>query len=259
MVELLSTPRGIEPFPDEWYDQSSAEHFWFAWRLRALLRLLGELDAGTRRPLRALDVGCGSGVLASQLERATAWTVDATDLNLGALKRCEPRRGRTLYYDVIEERAELVDSYDAVLLFDVIEHLPDARPLLRSAVRHLRPGGLLLVNVPALPVLFSRYDVEAGHVRRYTRTSLGAELAPLELEPLTVRYWGLSLVPALVARRAMMPPGREQERVIERGFVPAAKSIDLALRALMQVETRLTSKPPLGSSVLYAGRRRAGP
>ncbi|MGE6757056.1 class I SAM-dependent methyltransferase [Corallococcus interemptor] len=253
-VERLSSPRATEPFPDTWYDQSSAEHFWFTWRLRALLRLLRDVQAPTTAPLRALDVGSGPGILASQVESASAWSVDAADLNLGALERCAPRRGRTLYYDVTEERPELKGHYDAVFVFDVIEHLPDPMPLLRSAVAHLKPGGLFLVNVPALQACFSQYDVEVGHLRRYTTASLGEALSPLGLRTVALRYWGLSLLPALVARRATMPVGRPQERIVERGLVPPSKLVDGALRVLMHAETRLSARPLLGTSVLYAGR-----
>ncbi|GMU00752.1 class I SAM-dependent methyltransferase [Corallococcus caeni] len=254
-VEMLSRPTSAEPFPDEWYDESSADHFWFTWRLRALHRLMKDVGLSTEATLRALDIGSGSGVLARQLEDTTAWTVDATDLNLGALKRCAPRRGRTLYYDVTEERTELRGTYDVALLFDVIEHVPKPRPLLESALRHLKPGGWLLINVPALPVLFSRYDVVAGHVRRYTRDSLARELDGLPLSSRALRYWGFSLVPALLARKALMPTqDPDQQRVIERGFVPPSKLVDGALRVLMHAETRLSARPVLGTSVLYAGR-----
>jgi SAM-dependent methyltransferase len=253
-VERLSSPRATEPFPDAWYDQSSAEHFWFTWRLRALSRLLKDVGAATDAPLRALDVGSGPGILARQVEDVTAWSVDTADLNLGALERSKPRRGRTLYYDVTEERPELRGHYDAVFVFDVIEHLPEPLPLLRSALAHVKSGGLFLVNVPALQACFSQYDVEVGHLRRYTTNSLTRELQPLGLEPVTLRYWGLSLLPALVARRVTMPVGRPQERIVERGLVPPSKFVDTALRTLMHAETRLTARPPLGSSVLYAGR-----
>ena len=137
-IELLSPVRGQE-FPDAWYDASDPAHFWFRWRLAVLLRVLADTGTADRRSLSALDVGCGPGVLAAQLEAATPWTVDGTDLNRAALDRCAPRRGRTLYYDVADERAELVDRYDVVLLFDVLEHLAEPRALVRSALRHLKP------------------------------------------------------------------------------------------------------------------------
>jgi SAM-dependent methyltransferase len=249
-IDVVSAVRRQE-FPDEWYDASDASHFWFRWRLSVLRRTLADAGADTAAALAALDVGCGSGVLAAQLEGATAWTVDGTDLNLAALERCAPRRGRTLYYDVTEERAELVGRYDAVVLFDVLEHVPDPRALVRSALRHLKPEGILLVNVPALPALMSAYDRAAGHLRRYTRRSLADELGDLGLETRVLRYWGLSLVPLVAARKALL--ARAGPRTIDRGFRPPFPGVNAALSSLMRVETALLRAPPLGTSVMYAG------
>ncbi len=241
-------------FPSEWYDLSDPSHFWFRWRMAALQRALADIGAATDAPLNALDVGCGSGVLASQLEAVTAWTTDGTDLNLGALERCAPRRGRTLYYDVTEERTELIERYDVVVLFDVLEHLPDPRLLLRSSLRHLKPGGLVLVNVPALPSLTSAYDVAAGHLRRYTTASLVRELSGLDLDHRVARYWGFSLIPLLAARKLAVAGGGPT--TIQRGFQPPSPAFNAALVGLMRLETRLLREPPWGTSVLYAGVKR---
>jgi SAM-dependent methyltransferase len=251
-VQLLSEVRG-QAFPEEWYDASDASHFWFRWRLAALRRALADAGVPTDRPLEVLDVGCGSGVLAGQLEAHTAWTVDATDLNLAALERCRPRRGRTFYYDVTEERPELLGRYGAAVLFDVLEHLPDPRGMVRAVLRHLAPGGLLLVNVPALPALMSAYDRAAGHLRRYTTASLSGELHGLGLEPRILRYWGLSLVPVLSLRKLLLARGGP--RTIDRGFRPPWPGVNAAFTGLMRLETAVLRTPPLGSSVLYVGRK----
>jgi len=249
-VEILSPVRG-QTFPDEWYDASDSSHFWFRWRLEVLKRALTDTGVASGSRLAALDVGCGSGVLAAQLEAATGWTVDATDLNMPALERCSPRRGRTLYYDVTTERTELLERYDAVILFDILEHLSDPRSVAASALRHLRTGGMLLVNVPALPALTSAYDRAAGHLRRYTPDTLLSELDGLGVETRVVRYWGLSLVPLLVLRKLLLAGGGP--RTIDRGFRPPLQTLNAALVALMRLETAVLRAPPLGTSVLYAG------
>jgi len=251
-IEHLSIVRD-QAFPGEWYDASDPSHFWFRWRMAVLRQALREAGAETLAPWRALDVGCGSGVLAGQLEKATAWTVDGTDLNLEALDRCRPRRGRTFYYDVTEEHPGMREKYDAVVLFDILEHLPDPRAFVVSAVRHLRPGGLLLVNVPALPSLTSAYDRAAGHLRRYTRASLAKEMAGLGLEERSLRYWGLCLIPLLLLRKALLARGGP--RVIDRGFRPFLPGANRLLTGLSWVETSLWHTPPLGTSAMYLGRR----
>jgi SAM-dependent methyltransferase len=257
-VEMVSAPRPAT-FEDsaEWYDYASADHFWFQWRLAAICRLLRDLAVPMNQPARVLDVGCGTGVLCSQLEAATSWTVDGADLNLGALRSAPRGRGTIRYYDVEEQREPFVDSYDLVTCCDVIEHIDETRPFVEAVCRHLKPGGVLLVNVPALPGLYSSYDEAAGHVRRYTARTLTSECDGIPLDVLDVRYWGLSMVPLLWLRKFWVKPGRGDASVLQEGFVPPGDRVHAALRGVMRLETGLLRRPVLGSSVLLAARRHA--
>jgi 2-polyprenyl-3-methyl-5-hydroxy-6-metoxy-1,4-benzoquinol methylase len=258
-VEMVSAPRRTT-FEDaeEWYDFASPDHFWFQWRLAAICRLLTDLGVPMNQPARVLDVGCGTGVLCSQLEAATPWTVDGADLNLGALRSVPRGRGAIRYYDVEEQSESFVDSYDVVTLCDVIEHIDDTRPFVEAVSRHLKPGGLLLVSVPALPGLYSPYDEAAGHVRRYTTKTLAAECEGLPLDVLDVRYWGLSMVPLLWLRKFWVKPGQGDASVLQEGFVPPGDLVHAMLRGVMRLETGLLKRPFLGTSVLMAARRHIG-
>lgn len=243
----------------EWYDYAAADHFWFQWRLAAILRLVNNRGIATDLPLQVLDVGCGTGVLRSQLEGATRWTVDGADLNLDALRAAPPGRGTLYYYDVLEEREPFVESYDLVTLCDVLEHVTDTGPFLAATARHLKPGGVLLVNVPALPALHSAYDDAAGHQRRYTRRMLSDQCEGLPLEPLETRFWGITMVPLLLLRKLLVRAGRRDRSVLREGFVPPGDLAHAILRGAMRVETALLHRPLLGSSILLAARRTAAP
>jgi SAM-dependent methyltransferase len=256
-IEFLS-PVQAEEFPDEWYGLAHPRHFWFRWRLAATLSLGREVGLETEAPLRALEVGSGSGVLRDQLEAATRWSIDITDLNLEALRLSGPGRGRRLYYDVCEARHGLVGAYDVVLAFDVLEHVAETARFLRALIAHLRPGGVLLLNVPALPALVSAYDVAAGHHRRYRARSLAAELDGQDARVERVRHWGLSLVPLLALRKLVLGRHRPGDRTIRTGFRPPGALAHAALTALMRAETALWLRPPLGTSLLLAARREGG-
>jgi SAM-dependent methyltransferase len=239
-------------FPGEWYDLNSADHFWFHWRIEAALRQFRECGLALDAPLRVLDVGGGKGILRDQVEARTAWTVDLVELNRAALEAAAPGRGRHLYYDVRDERPELVGSYDAAILYDVIEHVEPTRPLLDSVWRHLKPGGHLIVNVPALKTLFSAYDVAAGHYRRYDRPSLVAELSPEAWEVVDVRYWGFTLVPLLALRKLMLRDPSDE--TIRRGFGPPSRLAHSCLRGLMRLEMAVVPTSPVGTSLLMVAR-----
>jgi 2-polyprenyl-3-methyl-5-hydroxy-6-metoxy-1,4-benzoquinol methylase len=249
------SPAREQPFPEEWYELTSPTHFWFQWRLAATLGLIRRVGIPTDRPLKALEIGGGTGVLRDQLEAKTSWVVDMTDLQLEALRHARQGRGQNLYYDILEERAPFLDAYDVIILFDVLEHIEPTGPFLRSTLRHLKKGGYLLLNVPALQGLYSAYDRAAGHVRRYDKRSLRAEFARLDLQVSALRYWGVVLLPLLLARKLLLRQSAAPAEIIRTGFQPPGDLTHRLLRGLMRVETSLWPNPPLGTSLLLAGRR----
>lgn len=256
-VEFISQARD-HTFIDSWYELTTTSHFWFQWRMLAALCQLGSLNVPLDTPTRALEVGCGTGVLREQFEAETDWTVDGCDLNYSALCRITGGRGRVLYYDVTEELEQLKSAYDVIILFDVLEHIERTRPFLESTLEHLKPNGLFLVNVPALQSLYSRYDEAAGHVRRYNKKSLAKEFADIGLEVQDMRYWGFSLVPVLLLRKLIqkLRSNQSSDEIIQNGFRPPREAINKMFQALMRVETFALKAPPIGSSLLMLGRKR---
>jgi SAM-dependent methyltransferase len=243
-------------FTEEWYDLATEDHFWMRWRLAAFRRELKDLGVPTDAAWRGLDIGCGAGVFGLQLERSTAWIVDGTDLNEKALSLHAPRRGRTMLYDVHDRRPELAASYDFLLLFDVLEHVADVKRHLESSLHHLKPGGWLFVNVPALEALTSAYDRVVGHLRRYDAPSLRRELEGLPLEIRDLRYWGLSLIPLALLRRLVTSDATPRDELVRRGFQPPSAGINAALTLAQKLETGILSRPWAGTSLLAASVKR---
>ncbi len=257
-VRVLSSVTTVV-FEEEWYEATSPEHFWMEWRFRAFRRQLRDLRIDLDALGAALDVGGGHGVLRRQVEGATCWAVDLAEINLAALARCPPGRGQTLYYDILDCHPALLERYDALFLFDVLEHIEAPRPFLAASVAHLRPGGRLFVNVPALPSLYSGYDTVLGHFRRYRPVSLAAELGGHGLVVNDMRYWGFSMLPLLALRAvAMRRPPRSAEsarRLARQGCEPPSRAAERGLRCLMRLETAIGFRPPVGTSILCACTR----
>lgn len=152
-----------------------------------------------RRPLRLLELGCGTGdVLAALAEFGEVVGMEPQpDLAAVAPRRGLDVRGGRLPGDLVVPEGWA----DVVLLLDVIEHFDDNQAGLDTARRALAPGGILVVAVPAYAWLRSGHDVALGHHRRYTAASLGrlAERAGLRVDRRT--YFNTLLFPALAARR----------------------------------------------------------
>lgn len=184
-----------------------------------------------------LEVGAGLGatteVLAGGGHRRWVCLEPDTELAGGLDERlragtlpafCERRIG-TLTSLANDER------FDSVLYIDVLEHIDDDRDELARAVRHLSPGGHLVVLAPAHRWLTSPFDAAVGHRRRYTRATL-IDLGPPGTRVVLARYLdsvGLlaSLGNRLVLRRGM--PTAAQIRVWDRWMVPLSRWVDPVL------------------------------
>jgi SAM-dependent methyltransferase len=250
-IETLSQPQAVS-MADEWFQFATGDHFWMQWRHRVILRAIKR--AGT--PLRrALEVGCGNGVARDMIERDFGFPVDGCDLNRTALERAKPGKGRLFVYDILDQAPSLLGHYDAVFLLDVIEHVPDDAAFLIAASRHLLPGGLIIVNVPASMLFFSDYDRAAGHVRRYNTGSLAKLLVRGGVEVQAIWPWGLLMVPALLARKTLVRRTKSAD-VIRKGFVPPNRIFRGLLHSMKNIETALPFPMPFGTSILAWGRVR---
>lgn len=227
------------------------DHFWFAGRDRLVRHLLD------RHPVDpdglVLDLGSGTGRFARQLA-VDGRTVLAVDRAPGG----DGPPGATVAAD--GEQLPLADgSVATVLARDVLEHLDDAAAL-RECARVLRPGGLLVVLVPAWPSLWSDRDQRAGHLRRYRSRGL---LALVESSGFTVveqRGYQFLLLPAIAANR--LASSRWGPRVVDREETPPA----WLNRLLTSVNTweaglarRRWTRPPTGSTLVVVARRRELP
>ena len=254
-IEYLSSGSHVG-FSEEWYSVNEQEHFWFEWRWRVFSHLLKNSEVPLDADFKVLDIGCGTGLVRDQLETATNWCVDASDLNPEVIKRVPPGRGRTLFYDVLDVHESLVGNYDVVSFFDVIEHVPDPAALIHAARLHLKDDGWLFVTVPAIPGAFSRYDSAVGHLRRYSKSQLINEVERQGFSVITARYWGLSLVPILFTRKLLLHCSRTTtEQIVRTGMRPPNRISHMVLRSLMSVETTLLPTPPFGASLALIAKK----
>tara|TARA_B100000315_G_scaffold256504_1_gene302573 strand:+ start:2722 stop:3549 length:828 start_codon:yes stop_codon:yes gene_type:complete len=254
-IQIISEVNNIS-MGDEWYEIAVDSHFWCEWRLRAMLKQVNQLNISIYKKLKVLDVGCGTAILRKNIESNTNWIVDAVDLNMDALSKVLPGRGRTMLYNIFDENDSLIELYDIVILFDVLEHINNTKPFLISLLKHLKPGGTYLINVPSLHFFYSTYDKKMGHFRRYNKKTLINEFNGFKVKLIDTRYWGFCLLPLLVIRSMVMFfMKNDEDKIIKRGFKPPNSMINRILQSIMRLETLIISKPPLGTSLLLAGKK----
>lgn len=232
--------------------------WWYA-GMRRISRVLLEralgADAAAKRDGRAarlLDAGCGTGWnLQALSDLGATFGVDVSPLAVEASRRRGGRvsRGSVLALPFASE------SFDVVTSFDVLYHrwVTDDRAALSELARSLRPGGVLLVRVPALRILWGAHD-EAVHSRhRYTRAELVNLLRAAGLEVERATYANALLFPALLARRfldrALARSGSDVE------MLPAP--LEAFFGALLRLEAAALRfiDWPIGASVFAVARK----
>lgn len=136
------------------------------------------------RGMRILDLGCGTGQNSLWLEPYNE--VVSYDPALEGVRMTRKRR-KTPGGHIVGGGEHLPfrdESFDGVLLIDVLEHIPEHEQVTAEVRRVLKPGGVVLCTVPENPRLYSRIDEANGHVRRYTREELVRVWAPCRPEVL---------------------------------------------------------------------------
>jgi SAM-dependent methyltransferase len=239
-------------------------HWWYRGLRDCLARVLARPELGLGEHPRVLDAGCGTGenlrFLRDLLRPAYLGGFDASE---EALALARGKAGDAdLYRSDLCDPVLHVERLDLVLSLDVV-YIPGvarAKPGLRRLVEHLRPGGLLVLHLPAYRWLFSRHDVAVHSSERYTAGELRRLLGELGLGVERLSYRLCSLFPLVVAAR-LPSLGRA------RPGDPAARSdlhrvpSEVTNRALFRVlawENRLVAagvRLPFGSSVFAVGRK----
>jgi SAM-dependent methyltransferase len=150
---------------------------------------------------RILDAGCGTGGMARRLAAfGCVFGLDWSPLALELARRRGPFRWTRGSVECLPYRSE---SFDLVISLDVLYHRGVRSDLeaLREFRRCLRPGGTLILNLPAYESLRSGHDAAVHTARRYRRAPLRALLAEAGLEPVKVTHWNGLLFSALAAMR----------------------------------------------------------
>lgn len=186
----------------ESYGQLEDRHWWFRGRRTILKDLLGRLDWPAAPAI--MEIGAGSGANLASVFPAGARLrgVEPFEHNAGVARQ---RTGLRIDVTTAEQLpADVAEgSLDAIAMFDVLEHTEDDRRVLREVLRRLRPGGRILLTVPAYMWLWGRQDVVSHHFRRYTRSELTARLQECGFVVRRATYFNSFFFPLIAAMRVL--------------------------------------------------------
>jgi SAM-dependent methyltransferase len=186
----------------EWMASREADHWWYVGRRAAIAALLDRLPLTDSCDV--LEAGCGTGGNLYMLQRrgrVSAFEPSEFARAIAGLRSTFPT---TVADGELPDRLPFGESsFDVVLALDVLEHVDRDADAVRSLVRLARPGGYVVLTVPAHPILFGRHDIRFSHVRRYSRGAFKALCAATGSELRYFTAFNTILGPVAVALRLL--------------------------------------------------------
>ncbi|MFL5251395.1 MAG: class I SAM-dependent methyltransferase [Rhodopila sp.] len=236
----------MEPTEYDLMDQAEAVLWWYRALHARLCASLADVQG------RVLDAGCGTGGFLAKL-RVLRPDLDlhGIEWNPQAAARARRKSGAAVVRGSVNALPFADDSFNAVVAADVLCHEavdPDAA--LGEMLRVLRPGGRLLVNMPAYQWLLSAHDRRVRNARRLTAGATAALVRRAGFTGVRARYWNGLLLPLMIVQRKILARGDAESDV-----APFPLWLDATLHAITELEWRLPVLPPAGGSVLACAEK----
>ncbi len=210
---------------EEKYHDMEEWNWWFVSRRRTILSLLKDTD----KKARILDIGCAGGPLLNDLKQNGFENAAGADFSAEAVEKCKARGLQAYEMDAHDLQFE-PNSFDLLIASDSLEHLEFDEKALANWYSILKPGGRIIIFVPAYMFLWSEQDTVNFHFRRYTRTNLVAKIKKAGFHVTRKGYWNFGVFfPTSVFRilqrmKNKISPSKEAKDQLS-GFSPTSNKI----------------------------------
>jgi len=233
----------MEPAEYDLMDQAEGAMWWY----RALHARLRARLAAIDGPI--LDAGCGTGGLLARLGGGDLFGVEYAE---DAARRATAKSAARVSRGTVNALPYADKSFAALVSADVLCHAAvDPPTALAEFHRVLRPGGLLVVNLPSYQWLASAHDRRVHNARRSTAGGVRADLAAAGFSDIRVRYWNFLLLPLMVVQRKLLASADDAASDVA-AFPPW---LDAMLFAVTELERALSCPWPAGGSILATAVR----
>ncbi len=214
-------------------------HWWYRARRDILADYLTRWG-GLPGDARILEIGCGTGHNLPML--AQFGEIDAIEIDETAGAKASERLGKPVGTSPLPELVGVEPgSYDLVAVLDVIEHVEDDVAALKAIAAVLKPGGKILITVPAHQWMWSAHDVVNHHKRRYSKAGFEALLAKAGLQGSKLGYFNSLLFPVAVAARfAGKLMGKD-----DSDDSPPPKPLNTLFEGIFRLERHMVGRVPL--------------
>lgn len=218
-------------------------HWWFRARRHIVWSLVQRYVEGrANRRLRVCELGCGTGGNLAAIE--AEHDVVGIECSTHALEYARQSLGNRVRFGSLPHEIDLQpNSFDVVLMTDVLEHIEDDAASAIAALELVHPGGIVIATVPAYQWLFSPRDAHHHHFRRYGKRQFrdlwNDSHACVEL----LSHYNTALFPAAASVRLASKISRRRNEPGDITIPPRA--INEQLARLMQCEANLLGRVPM--------------
>lgn len=236
--------------------QVEDHHWWYLGMEQITCRMLDRYLPPNGSALKILDAGCGTGAVMKYL--CHYGQVTGFDFSAEALRFSRKRAHTRLTQASVLEIPFASQRFDLIVSFDVIcETGVNDELALREFGRILKPGGLVMLRLPAYNWLHGKHDVATHVSHRYTRGDIKAKLERNGLTPLRLSYANMFLFPIAVAKRLseriLSPQQTGSDLTLDPG------SLNGVFRSILSAEAPLVSGVglPFGLTVVALAQKDA--
>lgn len=231
--------------------QVESFHWWFEGRRQLFARMLDHY--AVPKTGRILDAGTGTGANLGMLREDGFSNTVGLDFSEDAVRFCAAK-GLSVQQGSLTDLPLETETFDFCFATDVIEHIDDDAKALEEIARVLKPGGKVLVTVPAFRSLWGYNDDRAHHKRRYRLGELRSRIEAAGLSVRDIFYFNYILfLPIWLARRLLRASGEKAKNESELN----SPNLNAILLRLFRLDTWTAQRfhPPFGVSILAVGEK----
>ncbi|MFD0696833.1 methyltransferase domain-containing protein [Paenibacillus sp. GCM10027628] len=236
-------------------DRLEHEHWWFVSRRSIIETVLRSQVKSIGPDFQILDAGCGTG---GNLDFLSSLGPNVTGLEMepDAAEIARSKSGKAVYIGSLPDQIPFADeSFDLIVLLDVLEHIEDDMGALAALTAKLKPGGNLLITVPAFSFLWSSHDESHHHKRRYRLNELIRKMSHCNLHPKYASYFNTWLFPVIALVRILQNKLRSTRKTDDLSL--PSRFLNQLLMSVMSSERHILKhgKMPFGVSIIAIGQK----
>lgn len=244
----------MDPTLYQLHESLEDRYWWFVAKNNILMHVARRLVPPSK-DRRAADIGCGTGGLLARLN--AQYDACGVEMETTAREACA-RRGLVAHAGSLPDDIPLeAGTFDLVIATEVLEHVERDADAARTLARLLKPGGVLLITVPAHQWMWTVHDEMNHHFRRYSKAGLRGVIEGAGLDITWLSFQMVALFPVMAAGRlASRARGKRKDANIR--LLPGV--INTPLRWMFEAEKWVLPRvpSPMGSSLICAARKRGG-